>query len=130
MRIEAHIMKTIHNNSYFFDNLTNIGLIFAIILALPCDNLLYSPFNLAQSLPSSSRLQQSINGLYTPTNSERFFEQGRKQLEEEIKRLNQPQTDTEDLLNIDQDVLKQKQLLEKQQWLLDSQESQNFQQIS
>ncbi len=80
---------------------------------------------LVHSLPSPSPSQQSLNGLYTPTNADGFFEQGRQQLEQEINHLNHPKTNTNNLLTIQEDVSSHKQILEQQQWLWDLLDSQN-----
>jgi hypothetical protein len=65
------------------------------------------------------------NGLYTPTNSQRFFEQGRVNFEREIKRFQEDKNTTSNLLTIDEEIISQKQILSQQQWLLDLIQEQN-----
>ncbi len=60
----------------------------------------------AQELP-----HQSSNDLYYPTNSQRFFEEGKSKFEEEIQNLIEKQPASPDsLLQIHEDLLKQRKL--------------------
>lgn len=56
------------------------------------------------------------NILATPTNSERFFEAGRQQLEKEIQRLQQgSNAQTSDILKIDPAIFQQQRNLQQQE---------------
>jgi len=61
------------------------------------------------------------NALASPTSSERFFEEGRQQLEQKIQRLQQgSNAQTSDILKIDPAIFQQQQNLQQQeQHLLD-----------
>ena len=48
-----------------------------------------------------------MNGLHSPTSAERFFQQGREELEKEIERLNQPKEEETEILKIDPELLEQ-----------------------
>ena len=77
------------------------------------------PANFNVSFPS----QQITNGLFAPTNSQRFFEEGRRQFETEIQNLRENQDSApEELLKIDPEVLWQESIspLENPQLVLDS----------
>jgi hypothetical protein len=61
----------------------------------------------AQELPN-----QSSNYLYYPTNSQRFFEEGKSKFGQEIQNLIEKQPSSPDsLLQIDENLLKQRKLL-------------------
>ena len=63
------------------------------------------------SLPAFQ--SQVINSLVSPNSSQKFFEAGNQQLEQEIKQLLQMQeTPSENILQIDKDLLEQKSLRE------------------
>ena len=62
---------------------------------------------------------QAPNGLFYPTSSQRFFEQGQKQLDIEIQHLQQNVPAPPPILNISADVFQQQQIWRQQQeiWL-------------
>jgi uncharacterized membrane protein YccC len=62
---------------------------------------------------------QATNGLFYPTSSQRFFEQGQKQLDIEIQHLQQNTPAPPPILNISADVLQQQQtwLQQQETWL-------------
>jgi hypothetical protein len=48
----------------------------------------------------------SLNGLFTPNNSQQFFETGREKLEQEIERLQVQEMPSEELLQIEETEIK------------------------
>ncbi len=49
-----------------------------------------------------------INGLFTPTQADRFFQAGRKDFEKEVERFNYPESYSgDDLLQIDPELIEQ-----------------------
>lgn len=84
-----------------------------IILTLTSTILIFglAPTIHAQSGLSPSQTQQVINGLSYPTSSQRFFEAGQHQFEEEIERLIEGKyPPSESLLQIDENLLKRSHL--------------------
>ncbi|MEM8723461.1 MAG: hypothetical protein AAGE84_29955 [Cyanobacteria bacterium P01_G01_bin.39] len=62
----------------------------------------------AASVPSIPN--NVINGLFTPTQADRFFQTGREDFEQEIKTFNHPQLDLgDDLLRFDPELIEQMQ---------------------
>ncbi|MEO1407010.1 MAG: hypothetical protein AAFV54_11040 [Pseudomonadota bacterium] len=80
-----------------------------------------SPAMAAEILPAEpSRLGSVVHALVSPTSSERFFEEGRQQLEQEIQRLQQgSNAQSSDILKIDPAISQQQQNLQQDQYLLD-----------
>ncbi|MEM9007330.1 MAG: hypothetical protein AAGE59_27875 [Cyanobacteria bacterium P01_F01_bin.86] len=80
-----------------------------------------SPAMAAEFLPAEPREFGSVvDALVSPTSSERFFEEGRQQLEQEIQRLQQgSNAQTVDILKIDPAISQQQQNLQQDQYLLD-----------
>lgn len=66
---------------------------------------------------TEGELGSAINSLVSPTSSERFFEEGRQQLEQELRHLHQePNEQTSDLLMVDPDIFQQQQDLQQEQY--------------
>jgi hypothetical protein len=81
--------------------LTSVALIFGIAPAVKAQNGQFSP----------CETQQIINGLSYPNSSQRFFEEGQRKFEKEIDALTQEEFPaTESILQIDEDLLQQRQL--------------------
>ena len=68
------------------------------------------------------QIPQVTNGLFYPTSSQRFFEQGHRQMEIEIERL-QNNSASQPVLTISADLVKQQTLLQQQEQWLQRQES-------
>lgn len=74
-----------------------------LFLIVPIVTLMFSTPGFAQAIPNLSNFdRQRIVRDLTPTHSQDFFNQGREQLEREIRLLNErPQQKQENLLKVD-----------------------------
>lgn len=59
------------------------------------------------NFPSVAEFDSSLNGLFSPTASERFFNAGREDFEDEIDFINNSDIYDEDLLSVDEDIREQ-----------------------
>jgi hypothetical protein len=95
----------------------------ALVLSVIVLGIAISPILKAQPVRGNLQTQQVLPGLFTPTNSQRFFEAGRNQFEREIQNLRERDNYApEDLLQINPEVLGSEALesLENPQLVLDA----------
>jgi len=84
-----------------------------IVSALASATLIFglAPTVKAQNVLSPAQTQQVINGLSYPTGSQRFFEAGQRQFEEELDNLVRGKyPPSESLLQVDKDLLQKSHL--------------------